>query len=376
MKLRFDNIKRARILDTSALPGIEWAEGLEFGIPEDLLSDESFFCKSPDGYKLVGRRPNPSIGNDLALLCAFTNQKPASSRMPFSYQKIPIFLRTLIGRAFGLRMRRNKNKWASFPGFPLDLSADLLSDMSGCHSPFSGQVAPVILSHDLDTLEGLQNAVHLFLPIEEDVGAVSVNFIVPFGWDIDMTLVEELKGRGHEMGIHGYDHSNLTAYCSGETLHERIKRGKCEFADHTVMGYRAPSLVRTRILLAGLSNFYRYDSSVPTSGGPFPVPNNGCATARPFRIEGIWELPLTMPRDGSLLFLGYSPEKILSIWKKCALEIALSGGLIFLLTHCEKRFSGRSDMLDIYERFLHFLNESDAFYWSTPARVLDLCESI
>ena len=67
---------------------------------------------------------------------------------------------------------------------------------------------------------------------------------------------------------------------------------------------------RTRALLRDLSGRYRYDTSIPTSGGLFPVPNNGCASARPFATEGMLELPLSMPRDGSLRFLGYSPGEI------------------------------------------------------------------
>src|SRR6185312_13744291 len=117
------------------------------------------------------------------------------------------------------------------------------------------------------------------------------------------------------------------------------------FADrHRAAGYRAPSLLRTRGLLKDLAGRYRYDSSIPTSGGLFPVPNNGCASARPFMIEGIMEIPLSMPRDGSLRFLGKSPREILRIWIDCAERISASGGVVVLLTHCERRFSGNAPM--------------------------------
>jgi len=79
---------------------------------------------------------------------------------------------------------------------------------------------------------------------------------------------------------------------------------------YTATGYRAPSLLRTRPLLRDLGPRFRYDSSIPTAGGLFPTPNNGCATARPFRIEDILELPITLPRDGTLRFLGFSPDEV------------------------------------------------------------------
>jgi hypothetical protein len=139
-----------------------------------------------------------------------------------------------------------------------------------------------------------------------------------------------------------------------------------------VIGYRAPSLLRTRDLLRDLSTRYRYDSSIPTSGGMFPVPNNGCASARPFQIEGIWEIPLSLPRDGSLRFLGHSPREILKLWTDCAAKIARRGGVVVLLTHCERRFSGNRDDARVYRQFVeHVASSPEHYAFSTPAAVLD-----
>lgn len=52
------------------------------------------------------------------------------------------------------------------------------------------------------------------------------------------------------------------------------------------------------------------------------------------------EIPLSLPRDGSLRFLGHTPKEILSLWKLCANSLADAGGVVVLLTHCESRFSG------------------------------------
>jgi hypothetical protein len=49
-----------------------------------------------------------------------------------------------------------------------------------------------------------------------------------------------------------------------------------------------PSLVRSREFIADLQAYCTYDSSIPTSGGAFPLPNK-----RPH------------PRDGSMRFLGH-----------------------------------------------------------------------
>jgi peptidoglycan/xylan/chitin deacetylase (PgdA/CDA1 family) len=208
----------------------------------------------------------------------------------------------------------------------------------------------------------------MFTPLEEAVGARSTSYIVPCAWRLDHARVGEVVARGHHVGVHGYDHSNTTPFAGDDERRRRLDAAR-PFADrYGVTGYRAPSLLRTRALLRDLRARYQYDSSIPTSGGLFPVPNNGCATARPFVVEGIVELPLTLPRDGSLRFLGYSPDEIARMWIECADLAARSGGVVVLLTHCERRFSGRSGMLDAYRRFLEHVRERpDRFAFSMPA---------
>ena len=142
-------------------------------------------------------------------------------------------------------------------------------------------------------------------------------------------------------------------------------------ARYSAVGYRAPSLLRTRPLLRDLGARFRYDSSIPTSGGLFPTPNNGCATARPFRVENIAELPISLPRDGALRFLGHRPDEIVRIWIDCAELIARSRGVVVLLTHCERRFSGHPRMFDAYRRFLEYVRDRpDRFAFSSPSAAL------
>ncbi len=357
-----------------AINHLKWAEGMQVSLPKSVMEKTRLIEHIDAKGNLIIPDDKFHFKEDvdnLRLRAAFTDQKPTSSRLPISYQKIPPGIRALIAKILGRWKRHKINQWAVFPKWPLDLSADFLSDLLGEQpSPFMKGPTPVLLTHDIDSQEGLCNLEKLFLEMEESVGARSCNYIVPSAWPIDYALLDEIKRRGHEIGIHGYDHSNKTAFLDSAERRRRLSSAQNLIERYDIKGYRSPSLLRTRDMLRDLSHYYQYDSSIPTSGGLFPIPNNGCASARPFGIEGIAEIPLSMPRDGSLLFLGYSPEQILDLWIDCAEKISRSYGVVVLLTHCENHFSGGSPMLGIYRQFLDYISASKRFVWSNSKEML------
>jgi peptidoglycan/xylan/chitin deacetylase (PgdA/CDA1 family) len=283
---------------------------------------------------------------------------------------VPGWARALVASAIGRWNRGRAHRWAAFPDWPLDLSADALDDVRANGAAPLHQ-APVVVTHDIDSAEGLANLVDRFLPLEESLGVRSTNYIVPCAGPIDEGRLREVIARGHELGIHGYDHGNRTPFAAPAERARRLDAGRAVADRFGATGYRAPSLLRTRALLQDVGRRFQYDSSIPTSGGLFPVPNNGCASARPFVVEGTTELPVSLPRDGTLRFLGYSPDQILDLWIDCADRIARARGVVVLLTHCEHRFSGARAMLDAYRRFLeHVRAHPDRFTFSSPAGAL------
>jgi ribosome modulation factor len=356
------------------IPHLAWAQGNCFNIPYSLWEKYRLLDQlESDGSLNISAatsRIDRTYGQVLRLQRAFTENKPLSSRLPVSYQVIPPRIRSLLASVIGYWRRRQVSRWASFPSWPLDLSADFLDDLANNRpGGFATGPTAVILTHDIDSAAGLANLVNWFLKIEEEVGARSMNFMVPCAWPIDHNLLEQVHQRGHEIGIHGYDHSNRTPFVDSETRRRRLAGARDLMERYGARGYRAPSLLRTRALFKDLAGLFSFDSSIPTSGGLFPVPNNGCASARPFIIEGIMEIPLTMPRDGSLRFLGYSPQQVLDLWIDCAHKIAASGGIVVLLTHCEAHFSGNKSMLEIYRHFLELIASSTSFIFSSMAEV-------
>jgi peptidoglycan/xylan/chitin deacetylase (PgdA/CDA1 family) len=370
-----DPLVRFTLADAGGAAHLAWAEGTSCAWPLSVLEATGLGRHlGGDGKLRLPARPqgpDPAAAPALRLRAAFTDVPPLTSRLPLSYRLVPGWLRAGLAGLLGRWQRRRPDRWARFPGWPLDLSADLLADL--VRGPSGGPPpgpTPVLLTHDLDSPEGTERLLAQFLPLEEAAGARSLNFVVPCAWPLDRGRLDEVRARGHEVGVHGYDHSNRTANAAPDERRRRLEAGKAALAGYDVRGYRAPSLVRTAPLLRDLAGLYRFDSSIPTSGGPFPTPNNGCASARPFAVEGLCEIPLSLPRDGSLRFLGYRPAEIAALWIDCAERIARSGGVVVLLTHCEARFSGNGPMQAAYRVFLDHVAGSGRFRWAGAAEVL------
>ena len=335
-----------------------WADGIEVRLPRDFVSHLE---NGRGGFDREGSRSAAgAAANHLRMRAAFVASPPISGRMPIHYHSIPAPIRKLVANALGRLQRLRQSSWSRYPGWPIDLSADLSADLAG-QPGITFERTPVLLSHDIDSPEGLRNLVDMFLPIEEASNARSANYIVPCAWPLDHGLLTEVQNRGHEIGVHGYDHANRTPFAPHAERRQRLAAGRAFGDRYGAVGYRAPSLLRTPELLQDLAPLYRYDASIPTAGGPFPVPNNGCASARPWRLGDLWELPLSLPRDGSLRFLGHSPSEIERLWRACAEIVARSGGIVCLLTHCEDRFSGNPRMLGAYRNFIEWLQSDTRF---------------
>jgi hypothetical protein len=72
-----------------------------------------------------------------------------------------------------------------------------------------------------------------------------------------------------------------------------------------------------------------------------------------------------------LRFLGHGPAAIGGMWRETARTIAHSGGLVSILTHCERGFSGNPGMLAAYRDFLHWITDLPDYEVVRPADLVD-----
>lgn len=356
---------------------LEWMNGLSFFWPRTVVHDlisskgEPLLDVKYDNKLYSLRIPSEqNVKADFPLEAMdelFFSSKPASARFPFSYQKVPHKIRWLIAAAVVKFNRSRAKKGFAFPQWPLDLSTDALADVYNCCSDekvIASHENIVLLTHDIDTPESLDN-LPSFLKIEESFGIKSTSFVVPKGWNITHRILENAAVKGHELGIHGYNHDNRTPFLSENEIEYRMNEVCNLISLYKMKGYRSPSLLRSKPLFQALEKYFLYDSSIPNAGGYYARRGNGCASARPFYYGNLFEIPLTLPSDANLLFQGFNPGQILKLWKNLSETIIRSGGIVHLLTHCEKRYSGNKIMLETYKEYISYIQSFFKPQWKT-----------
>lgn len=296
-------------------------------------------------------------------------KRPAYTYLPFHYHKI--FFRFILVKLMNLLKPKPKIK---FPKWPIEKSVEAirfsflesLKKVSKIKriKPFwpQNKKYALVLTHDVDTRKGLDNITRLS-SLEEKYSLNSTWFLVSNYYPLDEKLLKKLKEKKHEIACHGYIHDNKLAYLSKEEILFRLKQSLVSLKDYGIKGFRSPSLITSPRLNQELSKFFSYDSST-ADVEIFPVDSNisGCCTVFPFIKNNLVEIPITIPMDCSLIFLGYSPKEILKIWIEKLKYIKKLGGAAILNTHPEPAFSANKQMLQIYYRFLDFIaKDKDAW---------------
>ncbi len=263
---------------------------------------------------------------------ALRSPRPAASRLPFHYHLLPGLVRFLVGRAL--------YAWKSIP--EPDRGAELLRHAWRVSRGVQPAVPLLVLAHDVDTRRGLARAPAL---AEEEAkrDLQAVYFVVSCMRGLDLGAVRAVRDAGHEIGVHGYDHSCGLPYLSPREIGSLLARAKGTLARFSPRAFRSPALARTPELFEALKGAFAVDSSVPDA-----EPGDACGMLFPFGLGDLVEVPLTMPMDSTLLMMGLGPPEIARIWRKKIDRLAAAGVPVVLTTHPEPQFSGSRAMKDAY----------------------------
>jgi peptidoglycan/xylan/chitin deacetylase (PgdA/CDA1 family) len=223
--------------------------------------------------------------------------------------------------------------------------------------------AALILTHDVETAEGMSLAVEL-ADLEQTHGFRS-SFNLGGWYDVDAGVVRELTERGFEIGIHGLRHDR-TLFSSRAAFDAQRPELASLALRFGADGFRSPSTYRVFDWLGELP--VSYDGSIPHSD-PFEPQPGGCCSLWPFFIGDVVELPYTLPQDYTLFtLLGHRSP---TLWLEETERIVQECGLIHVLTHPDRGYLGDARNRDPYREFLVALAERDEIWKPLPRELAD-----
>ena len=121
------------------------------------------------------------------------------------------------------------------------LEEDLQCDPAPLIHPWpDGFSHSAIVTHDVETREGVARVDRL-ASLEEQHGIRSAWYFVPFQYKIDAGLLDDLRARGHEVGVHGYNHDGQL-FSSKRRFQQRAVEINAIGRDWQAAGFRAPMM--------------------------------------------------------------------------------------------------------------------------------------
>jgi len=283
-------------------------------------------------------------------------------------------LKPLLPRALVRRARRVVQRGApgAFPlGWPVEdryrrflwtAMGAVLAATGRDEAPFlffwpRGATWALVLTHDVETAEG-QRFVRHVADREERLGLRSSFNFVAERYPLDMGLIDELRSRGFEVGVHGLRHD-------GRELRSRrsFERTAGLINDHLArlraVGFRSPLTHRHPEWMQELA--VEYDSSFFDTDPFEPLPG-GTMSIWPFLMGRFIELPYTLAQDSTLAdVLG---ERGPGTWLAKAAYVKRWHGMALVNTHPDYlRLPGR---WEVYAALLESLRERGGWWNVLP----------
>lgn len=256
------------------------------------------------------------------------------------FQSLYYAIKPLIPRRLQISLRRaliqkKRKKYAHV--WPIDERAGKAPE--GWTGWPEGKKFAVVLTHDVETAKGVSRCLPL-ADLEERLGFRSLFNFVAEDYVIPPELLDKLKSRGFEVGLHGLTHDG-NMFKSGKFFRKKVDRINGYLKEWGASGFRSPSMYRNLEYIGELN--IEYDAS-SFDTDPFEPQPDGVGTIFPFWVpatrkvqpetrnsSGFVELPYTMPQDFNLFVI--MKEKGIDIWRRKLDWIADKGGMALVITH-------------------------------------------
>lgn len=281
---------------------------------------------------------------------------------------LPRALTRVLRRMYSNSEKTNSNiQWPIEPryvNFLWETMAQLLQVVPNhelCIKPFwpGGFRYALVLTHDIESNTG-QRFVRAVADLEEWFGFRSSFNFVPEGYPVDMDLVDELRQRGFEIGIHGLTHDSKL-FNSRAKFERSAKKINRYLKDLGAVGFRAPLTIRNPEWMQSLNMEIEYDLSFFDTDPFEPIPG-GTMSIWPFFLGHFVELPYTLVQDYTLTSI--LSETSPRIWLEKVDFIQAYRGMALVNTHPD--YLRNETTLSIYREFLQNIKDRQESWNALP----------
>ncbi len=218
----------------------------------------------------------------------------------------------------------------------------------------------IVLTHDVETEKGFE-----FIPkvieLEEKYNFKSSWNIIPHKYKINNDVLEEIRKKGHEIGIHGYNHDGKLYY-SKKIFDKRVPYINEAIEKYHAVGFRSPMVHRNLNWLQQLNILYDASCFDYDPFQPFP---GGTGSIWPFMAGKFIELPYTLPQDHIMFYV--LKQKNISIWKNKIDWLVYNHGMILALIHPD--YLMEKEHFKLYEELLAYLSELKNTWHCLPKEI-------
>jgi peptidoglycan/xylan/chitin deacetylase (PgdA/CDA1 family) len=237
---------------------------------------------------------------------------------------------------------------------------------------WKGHKCACLITHDVDSRRGLQRSLDL-KRIEEAYDIPSAWFIPTEEYKLDSGLILKLVNHG-EVGAHDTKHDGKLSRLSRKGVVKRLTESRLtleHIVKQEVVGFRAPLLqINEKIIQALGEAGYNYDTSIPTweFKHPATMKPHGIETIYPLIINGLIEIPVTLPQDHQFLHvLGLAPKEVVEKWLDAISIIKSLGGLCTFLIHPDYELANAS--VDVYEELVNTIVSDTEAFVTVPSEI-------
>jgi peptidoglycan/xylan/chitin deacetylase (PgdA/CDA1 family) len=219
-----------------------------------------------------------------------------------------------------------------------------------------GSEYALCLTHDVESRSG-HDFVRTLANLDEAYGFRSCFNFVPGDYRVDEGLLDELRSRGFEIGVHGYRHDGKM-FSSRERFDRDAERIAMVAREWGSVGFRSPLTHREPNWMQALE--IEYDLSFFDTDPFEPMPG-GTMSVWPFFLGHFVELPYTLAQDHTLLELGETSPRL---WQEKVEFIRQCHGMALVNVHPDYMREPRN--LAVYEEMLRWLQAGKGFWHALP----------